>query len=141
MKLRNKKTGEIIETMNIGSMNERGEVVHSYSSLAELTDEWEDYEEPKKYWFVADTGEIRYEPDVCDNADEFSKEIGNYFETREEAERAVKKLKAWKRLRDAGLNIYSHVQNGYTIQIEASLDHLYNASLKDLDIILFGGEE
>ena len=28
------------------------------------------------------------------------KEIGNYFETVEEAEQAVEKLKAWKRLRD-----------------------------------------
>lgn len=28
------------------------------------------------------------------------KQIGNYFETKEEAEKAVEKLKAWKRLKD-----------------------------------------
>ena len=30
------------------------------------------------------------------------KAIGNYFETKKEAERAVKKLKAWKRLKEKG---------------------------------------
>ena len=34
--------------------------------------------------------------------DRFNKEIGNYFETKEEAELVVDKLKAWQRLKDIG---------------------------------------
>jgi len=34
------------------------------------------------------------------------KSIGNYFETKEEAEKAVEKLKAWKRLKDKCFRFY-----------------------------------
>ena len=88
MRLRNKKTGEIIETMNIGSMNERGEAVHSYSSLAELTEEWEDVpEEPKEDGL--DNIIALVEAYSSRDSERYPKEI-------------VKKLKAWQRLKDAG---------------------------------------
>ena len=106
----------------------------------------EDYEKPKKYWFVSDTGEIRYEPDVCDNADEFSKEIGNYFRTEEEAEKAVKKLKALKRLKNNNLRF----SRGYitfvntdevftTMNVRVKVD-TYSGVDADLDL-LFGDED
>ena len=48
MKLRNKKTGEIKEWQKVGAIDygELNEVYDSaeYNSLAELNDEWEDYE-------------------------------------------------------------------------------------------------
>ena len=48
MKLRNKKTGEIKEWQRVGAIDygELNEVYDSveYNSLAELNDEWEDYE-------------------------------------------------------------------------------------------------
>lgn len=119
MKIRNKKTGEIFETMNIGSTNERGEVVHSYSSLAELNEDWEDYKEPKEYWYIGADGEVFCEP--SDNRCSFDmdcEQIGNYFGTKEEAEQAVKKLKAWKRLKDKGFRFdgydvaYTYNSNG-----------------------------
>lgn len=39
----------------------------------------------------------------CKRIDEFNKSIGNYFKTKKEAEKAVKKLKAWKRLKEYGV--------------------------------------
>ncbi len=48
MKLRNKKTGEIKEWQKVGAIDygELNEVYDSaeYNSLAELNDEWEDYD-------------------------------------------------------------------------------------------------
>ena len=117
MKLRNKKTGEIADlsegfirdTYN-GSMiqikpvaisNKEGYV---YDSLAELNEEWEDYEEPKTFWAISWAGEPE-EYDAKNTPEELknmAKQIGNYFETKEEAEKAVEKLRAWKRLKDKG---------------------------------------
>lgn len=93
MKLRNKKTGEI----NLGDLH-----LDDFNSLAELNAEWEDYEEPKEYWYLTGIGEIGCIEDNDVKFDKDRKEIGNYFETREEAERAVEKLKACKRLKDKG---------------------------------------
>lgn len=49
MKLRNKKTGEILVTDYEISLSIPAK---SYSSLAKLNEEWEDYEDPKKYKYV-----------------------------------------------------------------------------------------
>ena len=106
MKLRNKKTGEI------KAVNKGVALIHysdgttiGYNSLAELNEEWEDYKKPEEYWFISTTGKAHrfegedktYTPD--------RKQLGNYFETKEEAERVVEKLKAWKRLKDKGVKI------------------------------------
>lgn len=53
MKLRNKKTGEIGYTVVLRSkaifvMDENEILLGSYTSLAELNEEWEDYEEARK---------------------------------------------------------------------------------------------
>ena len=53
MKLRNKKTGEIIDTAQVGVMEnvDGGRFMFHdaiYDSLTELTEEWEDYEEHVK---------------------------------------------------------------------------------------------
>ena len=104
MKLRNKKTGEIkeVEPITIGG----------FRSLAELNEEWEDYEEPSKtIWQIKDSGELQdfEEDDFSDGYIESSKSIGNYVDTREEAEKAVEKLKAWKRLKDKGFRFIDHI--------------------------------
>lgn len=97
MKLRNKKTGEIREIKDI-----LVDGMFSVNSLAELNAEWEDYEEPKEYWFIDyDGGIIPFNKRKETATDRLMKSIGNYFETREEAEKAVEKLKAWKRLKDS----------------------------------------
>lgn len=111
MKLQNKKTGEILEEVR-SSMDSKDRLriydmltdkYYTYNSLAELNEEWEDYEEPKKHYSITQFGDVVDEVDgyMSETIDEM-KEIGNYFDTREEAEKAVERLRAWKRLKDKG---------------------------------------
>ena len=164
MKLKNKKTGEIVDLSEgfikdtycgekimikpIAISNKEGYV---YNSLAELNSEWEDYEEPKYFYCISTDGSInkyeveRYAHDSwCING---AKIIGNYFSSREEAEKAVEKLKAWKRLKDKGYKLGMDLSGVYGttmvygIKITASeYDEVDDETRADLDL-LFGGEE
>ena len=150
MKLRNKKTGEILGSLGsfiIQNPNRINcESITKYDSLAELNEEWEDVpEEPKKYYYITSCGETTHRGyRLWENEsiyDKNRKQIGNYFETEEEAEKAVEKLKAWKRLKDKGF-----VFDGYHIpageihfNMEIPKDSL-DGIAKDLDL-LFGGKE
>lgn len=143
MKLRNKKTGEI----NLGDLH-----LDDFNSLAELNDEWEDYEEPKEYWFINNYDRIEKEKGPDDAWFVIKlKEIGNYFETKEEAELAVRKLKAWKRLKDKGFRFTLTPGVGslditpgkFQIEITADMPAKWfccDAVQKDLEVC-FGGEE
>lgn len=93
MKLKNKKTGEI---RNCQIMADGFIVINSLKDL----EEWEDYEEPKTCWYIDCNGDIFEKSEIANYYNPAMKEIGNYFKTKEEAERAVRKLKAWKRLRE-----------------------------------------
>lgn len=67
---------------------------------------WEDYKEPEIYYRI-DSGGFVYQSYIdeylwSEPAVNSNKAIGNYFETEEEAEKVVEKLKAWKRLKDKG---------------------------------------
>lgn len=144
-KLINRNTGQIVVY---------GEGIVDLKSLgcknvAEMLEAgWEEYKEPKPQvvYYIDRDGEIvpyknvEYPKRVFNN--EQNREIGNYFETREDAEKAVDKLKAWKRLKDTIIRID-----------RASFDDVGTATLfirykkenhkevnKDLDL-LFGGEE
>jgi hypothetical protein len=155
MKLRNKKTGKI-GNFCYGYTNELcvswqkddgfwGK--QEYKSLAELNEEWEDYEEPKEY-FMTEFGDIsplilpNGEPMFSERHINKLKAIGNYFETKEEALKAVEKLKAWKRLKDKGFRFEGWGTGGeYGSTITFSDDIEYNdETIADLDL-LFGGEE
>ena len=114
MKLRNKKTREIIDfnsitdtcfgsKIQLQATNIHDKPIYIYNSLAELNEEWEDYEEPKTEYYITAWGDIReYSTKEERFAFKQKLEIGNYFETEEEAEKAVEKLKAFKRLKDLG---------------------------------------
>ncbi len=140
MKLRNKKTGEIINNNGISFAEGN---YNTYSSLAELNEEWEDYLEPKELYWVNYDGSISHAEEGTMSFVK-QKQIGNYFETKEEAEKALEKLKAWKRLKDKGFHFLwwnstykGDSANFYIDWIEAdSKDEI----VKDLDL-LFGGEE
>lgn len=130
MKLKNKKTGEmgIINYFDNQSIviypidenwNAKGDKKYVYHSLTELNEEWEDVpEEPKDFWYIGDLmiicgteGEFTT-PDLASFTKkdiEKLKAIGNYFESKEEAEKAVEKLKAWKRLKDKGFRFIDHI--------------------------------
>lgn len=154
-KLRPTEIG-VIKTFSLSPNDEIGEIAvecsgctYYYNNLAELCEKWEDYEEPKVYYYISDFGAIREcEIGKFPEDEENRKQIGNYFETREEAEKAVERLRAWKRLKDKGfrfvgfeekdrgyigdLAIYAHIEPNYTIEYPELDD--------DLDL-LFGGEE
>ena len=155
--LQNKSTGEIgCLVCSFGKTPEkitvveyidgkRGSKVWYYNSLAELNEEWCDYEEPKEYWYIDWNGEV-CRSDIHDERTEQMKQIGNFFKTEEEAEKAVEKLRAWKRLKDkgfrfTGINDDEDSQELITqcgILCEADIYHLE----KDADFLLiFGGEE
>ena len=145
MKLRNKKTGEIIEKCPGWFAINSGEQIKQYNSLTKLNEEWEDYEEPKTVFCITDWGDIReYTTKEERFAFKQKLEIGNYFETKEEAELAVRKLKAWKRLKEAGFRFDEWEENHHNLGIiEFSFDKVENNVWdfeKDLDL-LFGGEE
>lgn len=165
MKLRNKKTGEIKDVESLGhekslrdkygrqitlSWNTEYENLgecRTYNSLAELNEEWEDApEEPKEYWYIDCDGEIEHDKDQGTGFDKDCKAISNYFETREEAEKAVERLRAWKRLKDSGFRFNNWVyalegnrENG-SIPIEIKAECKVKTHYKDLGL-LFGGEE
>lgn len=154
MLLKNKKTGEISEPFGIACINGRtfiqfddgkGTFKFEAHSLAELNEEWEDVpEEPKEYWYLSGRGEVRCIEDDGVKFDKDHKEIGNYFESKEEAEKAVEKLEAWKRLKDKGFRFDSWDENHHNLGIiEFSFDKVEDNVWdfeKDLDL-LFGGEE
>ena len=157
MKLRNKKTGEIVDADFNATISGRTNIIIiqkgpeqlEYGSLAELNEEWEDYEE-KTAWFIDSQGDIQEWRDAeCDDWTN-EKAIGNYFETKEEAEQAVEKLKAWKRLKENNIHLIYDEENFEsglpTISIRFGStynqhEEIMNEKIKkDLDL-LFGGEE
>lgn len=168
MKLRNKKTRESGYYLHTHRDHKTGalkvavlkdgvpfsefrpyEPIYDYDSLAELNEEWEDYNEPKEYWFINASGgveAIALEDDDPEDT-EGSKEIGNYFETREEAEKAVEKLKAWKRLKDNGFTIreWRHTPDmtltiGSFVNIKGFIPQVMK-NIEDLDLLFEGGDE
>lgn len=143
MKLRNKKTGEIIEKYPYSFVINSGEQIRQYDSLGELYAEWEDYEEPKTFFTIYYDGTISEFKDGDDEQIRDMKSIGNYFDTREEAEKAVEKLKAVKRLKDKGFRFlgYYHRLGETKSKGEIGFEMVdYEGTKQDLDL-LFGGEE
>ena len=144
MKLRNKKTGELgtLTLSNDGEtfilMKER---MYTHSVKLKDLEEWGDYEEPKEYWYIDYDGGI-----LCGESDNSSAEkmmisIGNYFDTLEEAEKAVEKPKAWKRLKDNGMIKYSFHREKRGINLDFYTLTILAPRDKDSLDLLFGGEE
>ena len=147
MKLRNNQTGEIVVFgEGIVDLNHFG-----CKNVAEMIEAgWEDYEEPKEYWWI-DTGSIpmvrKSNNPILSTAEDIDKEIGNYFETEEEAEKAVEKLKAWKRLKDKGVvfDSFEEVEscdNRYHFTFSVRCDRYWSDRLHSVDAdlkLLFGG--
>lgn len=166
MKLRNKKTGKIgnfcysyTNELCVSWQKDDGFWdKQEYKSLAELNKDWEDApEEPKEHWEINTFGDVeRVSTAFTEEIIDELREIGNYFGTREEAELAVKRLKAFKRLKDKGFRF----EGWEDLQAEMGIDDLmlfnrdvintgnvigfrmddYHDCIKDLDIC-FGGEE
>lgn len=106
-----------------------------YHSIEEFNNDWEDA--PEEYYYICHDGEVRSDAD--DLYTEDCKLIGNYFSTKAEVELAVEKLKAWKRLKDAGVKFDGWERYGDLIEIRL-LDLGGDIEIDDLTF-LFGGEE
>ena len=154
MKLKNRKTGEI-GYLIVGRSsdhyivtNDEWESCGEYNSLAELTEEWEDVpeEEPKDnfYWYIDGFGRTHFSSKILDEIEGrpnnwmARKLFGNYFETKEEAKKAVEKLKAWKRLKDKGFKI-TLAQDGRYKHLSADWGILLG-DFSDVEL-LFGRED
>ena len=159
MKVRNKKTGEIGNlVLNINPNRESFTVVSTkngdtlcgnavigdYDSLAELNAEWEDYEEPKEWWFIDSGGEVVETTYITDYDKTNLRNFGNRFETKEEAEKVAEKIQAWQRLNDKGIRFlgYDRYSDGHW-HIMFTFDNYCSgephSASDDLDL-LFGGE-
>lgn len=148
MRLRNKKTGEIGNlALNINPnresysvlSTENGDtvcgnlVIADYNSLAELNEEWEDYEEPKTEFYITAWGDIReYTTEEERFAFKQKLAIGNYFETKEEAEKAVEKLKALTEAKEDGLKIKGYYYNHEDLVILADIGKCNKLTLDTL---------
>lgn len=162
MKLRNKKTGEI-GYLIVGKgvdhyvvADDNWNACGKYKSLAELNEEWEDVPEKPKEWFLINwfDGSVKK---IADDSyawtDEEKKniaELGLKFKTKEEAEKAVEKLKAFKRLKDKGFKFTSYgcydIDGGKFPHIDFSypnFDDLLDDDevVADLDLLFVGDEE
>ena len=149
MKLRNKKTGEIREARIVGEHLQLWVKVLDdwvdYDDIDYLAHYWERYEEPKEWWYIDIHG-----PHKVTNNDEYyqqvkaaSKEIGNYFETKEEAEKAVEKLKALANLRKRGLkfNGWDSADRGLVGEFEIYCDAVNLDGIEQELELVFGREE
>ena len=125
-----------------------GMITFYFESLKGLNEMFEDYKEPKEHWIINSISGIETtDRDETDEPGRAMIEIGNYFETREEAEKAVECLRAWKRLKDKGFRFKGWNTAFCEIDFDVP-DSFYpidgnmitNETEKDLDL-LFGGEE
>lgn len=149
MKVRNKKTGEVVEGGFILTFYD-GIAGTPKKSLAELNEEWEDVpEESKEYWYLDSCGDILRDHIDGGWVDKYRKQIGNFFGTEEEANRAVEKLKTFRRLKDKGFR-FDYVGayeflcgNGFEVPIRAAMppEFYEDDEVKQDLIALFGGEE
>ncbi len=151
MRLRNKKNGEIkpIVEVVIENLKKNGSTLNAIS-IDEIKEEWENYEEPKEFYYIDADGYIKSQSvddkdfnNIKDGVENLI-EIGNYFETEEEAEKAVEKLKAWKRLKDFGCGFI--LDDHFTVKfVGPDATKIKSAeeqrSLSDAYKLLFGGEE
>ena len=93
-------------------------------------------------YYISADGKIRKSFEI----DNERVEIGNYFETKEEAEKAVEKLKAVKRLKDKNFHFLKYSALGcgeiaFSLDFEDMDDEGEIGELRhDLDL-LFGGEK
>lgn len=133
MKLRNKQTGEIVSLQGELTYDDKVRLLTHYSSLAELNEEWEDYEEQKEYWYIGIDGDI-YKKEY-EYFNEAQDNIGNRFETKEEAEKAVEKLKALRRLKEAGFRTYDICQSPTGMVIHFDVDWKVRGVGDDLDLL------
>lgn len=144
MKLRNKKTGAIYSIEDIDLGNNKDGIwlgLTRYESLAELNEEWEDAPEEPEEWYINEYNEpekVNFGSPIDDI--ESLREIGFLFKTKKETELAIRKCKAWKRLKEAGFEFTGWDRHpDYPGDFMVTASDEWTCDDKDLDL-LFGGE-
>ena len=163
MKLRNKKTGRVLTKYSIRTLEgvdadkgtERIVLIDDeandkwyYDTLAEFNAWWEDYEEDKDHYYIGMFGTVDIVESLGFTSDFIDdkivpqlKEIGNYFDTEEDAKKIVEKLKALKRLKDNGFKFEGWKRDEkYCGDFTIYATDQTSCDYKDLDL-LFGGEK
>lgn len=110
---------------------------HTLEAFPNILEDW--FEEISGFWCIKEMGNIDYVTVSREGIIGAYKRLGNYFETREEAERAVRKLKAWKRLKDKGFRLSAVVDTFFCLDIYMK-DEPYESMKDDLKIV-FEDEE
>ena len=94
----------------------------------------------EEYYRLGSDGSVMNDEWVGLSIDSDRFDIGNCFQTEEEAEKVVEKLKAWKRLKDSGLKFKDWNKSNYdkTFCINAEVEHDVEAFefFKDLRVAL-----
>lgn len=149
-RLKNKKTGENYEmtmpiVFNIKTSG-GGEHTVKCESIKELNEKWTDYEEPKEYWFIDYDGGILCREYDNSSAEKMMISMGNHFNSLEEAEKVVERLRAWKRLKDYNVMFnldfvknkidFTYSINNLLLDVLDGEEQIFN-NMK----IVFGGEE
>lgn len=141
-KFMNKKTGEVAEFVVHKRIEDSEDGNQVYAPFDFNPEEWEDYEEPKEYWYIDCYGEVLRVLYNGNEWDERRKLIGNYFKIKEEAEQAVEKLKAWKWLKDKGFRFTGIEDVERTIHFEIPFRAGYGSCEAEVNLdFLFGGEK
>lgn len=132
-----------------------GVITFYFETLKGMNEMFEDAtEEPKEFWYIENDGDIDKETYDGDDYEKRMIKIGNYFSSREEAEKAVGKLKAMAKLKEFGFRFIDWeldmktIADGkiwFDIGVNTEWDaerllELKPEVKKSLDI-LFGGEE
>lgn len=133
------KAGEIFFISDAGNLFRESDNMPAYSwstidKFPNILTEW--FEEIKEstrwkpemnqdYYFIDSDGSVfcnRWDDCIIDHG---RFEIGNILQTEEEAEKAVEKLKAWKRLKDSGIKFKDWNKSSYDITfcINAEIEH------------------
>lgn len=104
IKLKDKETGDILNLDTPICFVANG-YAWEFDSIKYLTNACEDMEENEEheyFWYVSPTGTpIKSTTSIYDPLEiHLMKRIGNYFESEEDAEKAVEKCIAWTRLKD-----------------------------------------
>lgn len=147
MKIKDKKTGEIIELALVlktdyADDREVDTLFGEKITVKNFANLFEDYENPEEYWSINSNGELL----SCMKgiSEDSRRPIGNYFETREEAEKALEKLKALKRLKDKGFEFkgckeecWQEYNDKWCLSIIAETNDYDEEEIA----LLFGGEE
>lgn len=104
-----------------------------------------DYEDQKNHWFISEFGRVYCVEYVGMDKERIGwlKEIGNWFDSEEDAKKVVEKFKAFKRLKNKGFKF-----EGWDNTDRSTIHHFsLFVSIEDLDNInkdlnlLFGWEK